>query len=691
MSYQNIENLDFWSAIETIRDVVQTDTDAAQNYLDKLFGHTAHGRATESENRLSLLKALAASLELSDPDRLGSPARDYTTLTATDVTNPGVSIVVGCRDRANNLLKSIQTWLANPEVSEIVIVDWSSKVPVWDSLFAAGIEDPRIRIFRVLGESKWCLSEALNVGFRLARFESVFKADADTMIATDFFRENRIGENEFRAGNWRTGQGDLNGSFYARLSDILAVSGYSEFIRAYGWDDEDLYMRLVASGLLRRDFVLATARGIEHDDTFRIESDEKVTEKAEQTAQRALSTNREHLIYYNKLLTAILPEWPWRHTCAQFRIRWESDRKFLLRRFEPATTQINEELEKALHQLAAYRRLCDFQPQIYSISPDQLTSLIEAKSLEDIDNGDLDDLLLDGQKEPIASPNITPSRRRRFFADLQHGLGNRMRTWASAAQIAKELDAELVVIWQPDHHCGSELHDLFDYEGTVIQERFISGARAAGFDVYNYLEGEEGGIKDELIRPVRDNDIYVRSSSVLNSSLSSYESLGPYLNTLRPSEEVRHLIESVRRPNLLSAHVRMVGGTGFSDLASEGVEQFSVGEYDEVTRWRATSHYNKFFARIDGLIDENRDLTMFVAADTEEAYAAFQDRYGPRLTYLERTVFDRSAQQLKYALADMILLGQATIMLGSTWSSFSEVAKMMSESLEQVEMSGVDF
>jgi hypothetical protein len=80
-----------------------------------------------------------------------------------------------------------------------------------------------------------------------------------------------------------------------------------------------------------------------------------------------------------------------------------------------------------------------------------------------------------------------------------------------------------------------------------------------------------------------------------------------------------------------------------------------------------------------------------VAADRPETYDAFTARYGSRVAFLPRSAYGRSAEQLRYAMADAILLSRAPLMLGSTWSSFSELAMRLAPGGIAVEMSGKDF
>ena len=62
-----------------------------------------------------------------------------------------------------------------------------------------------------------------------------------------------------------------------------------------------------------------------------------------------------------------------------------------------------------------------------------------------------------------------------------------------------------------------------------------------------------------------------------------------------------------------------------------------------------------------------------------------------KIIYLQRDKYDRSKEQIEYALADIILLTRTKLFLGSTWSSFSELVLRMAPVGQKYEMSGVDF
>lgn len=289
-----------------------------------------------------------------------------------------------------------------------------------------------------------------------------------------------------------------------------------------------------------------------------------------------------------------------------------------------------------------------------------------------------------------AAPEISTARAR-IFIDVQHGLGNRMRAIGSAAAIAERADRDLVIVWQPDAHCDCRFEDLFDYDGAVIEESFVDRAAEMGCDVYNYMRVEPGAEKDAEIR-LSDRDLYARSAYVLNSPLGSRKDQNRFLRGLRPVEEVRDLVAGLRSPNDVSAHVRMQGGKKYEHLPYEQARgNWPEDAHEAIAHWREKSHFSHFFRRIDGLIAEGRVDTIFLAADLPETYAEFKAHYGDRVTMLERRLYDRSAEQMRYALADALLLGKTPLLLGSFWSSFTELARRLAREPLAVEMSGRDF
>ncbi len=287
-------------------------------------------------------------------------------------------------------------------------------------------------------------------------------------------------------------------------------------------------------------------------------------------------------------------------------------------------------------------------------------------------------------------------QRRNLLVDVQHGLANRLRAMVSAAAIAQATDRRLVVLWVPDAHCEAPLEALWRYTGPVIGEagaRDLLRARAGR--VHNYMEAEPGAVFEEpvLADPADHShrDIYVRSAYSLVSPHGDPAREQAFLRALVPAAAVMDLAAGVPQPAQVALHVRMGTGPAFDHLPWESPRNWPAARHAELVQWREKSHVSRFVARLDALRAEGRADTIFAAADLPAVYAVLAERYGAALRVLERDLYDRSARQLQYALADMLLLGRADLLLASTWSSFSDMAQRLAPPGRPFEKSGVDF
>ncbi|MCK9423287.1 MAG: galactosyltransferase-related protein, partial [Bacteroidales bacterium] len=180
---------------------------------------------------------------------------------------PGVSLITAVKNRHEFLEKVLETWYGQNEIDEIIIVDWSSEetlIPLVEKF-----QNGKIFLAIVPGQEKWILSQAFNLAARLASRSKILKIDADVMILPGFFDKHSLKPGNFYSGNWMLGRDEnekhLNGSVFLYRKDFFKVNGYNEYIKFYGWDDSDLYIRLESLNLKRLDFNLDTLKHIAHE------------------------------------------------------------------------------------------------------------------------------------------------------------------------------------------------------------------------------------------------------------------------------------------------------------------------------------------------------------------------------------------------------------------------------------------
>jgi hypothetical protein len=179
-----------------------------------------------------------------------------------------ISVVTRVRNREEHLLQSLPSWIAQPLVQDIVIVDYGSTKPIDTGILDAS---GKIRLCTVHNTPLWKSAKAINIGVQWAACPHVLRLDCDI---------NRLANLEKYAGakterNFFSGkmaEQDFKGFFGQCLfskDQWASVGGYHEFMVGWGFDDSDFYERLVARGHKRELFDSTDLGDIAHTDVVR--------------------------------------------------------------------------------------------------------------------------------------------------------------------------------------------------------------------------------------------------------------------------------------------------------------------------------------------------------------------------------------------------------------------------------------
>jgi hypothetical protein len=224
-----------------------------------------------------------------------------------------VTITTGSKDRLAHLRQALPTWLALSEVDTVILVDWGSSDPLMDGL--ADIKDSRVHIVRVIDEPYWCNAKCHNLEVRLAgNYGLLLRLDNDVLVRRDFFTQHPYIEKSFYAVDWRQvpphldDKRNLAGTLLIELSQLWKVHGYNERLIHYGREDDELYDRLVSSGLAWKICNLDTLEHIPHDDASRLVHLQIAATLETLRGDRSPTVQKEALI---ALSTQIAKNWPW--------------------------------------------------------------------------------------------------------------------------------------------------------------------------------------------------------------------------------------------------------------------------------------------------------------------------------------------------------------------------------------------
>lgn len=185
--------------------------------------------------------------------------------TPVKTTNGDISVCTTCKNRNDDLVKSIHTWMKYG-FGEIVIVDWGSDTPVTDSI--KGLELPvRVKVVRVDEEPYFIASMAKNVGARICENDKILFMDADVKLKGFDYE---LKDSSFICGYPDvTGRG-TTGACLIRRIDFDQINGFNEHMKYWGIEDINFYHRLTASGIEMEYFRPGDLDHMEHDDDIRL-------------------------------------------------------------------------------------------------------------------------------------------------------------------------------------------------------------------------------------------------------------------------------------------------------------------------------------------------------------------------------------------------------------------------------------
>ncbi|KAI9142852.1 hypothetical protein BKA69DRAFT_1065030 [Paraphysoderma sedebokerense] len=592
----------------------------------------------------------------------------------------GVSIFTAIRNRNDIIDITLPTWYNTKGVNEVVIVDWSSDPPLQPIIERHRLKSPvPILLFIIPNRHRWVLSPAFNIAARNTRYDKILKVDGDTLLDSDFVKAHSLPKGGFFAGNWRVSykHGDLNIrhlngiAFFHRHHFVNLLNGYDERINTYGWDDDNLYQRARNGGLIRYELNYHKIRHYEHNDNIR---------SSEECVECETSINR--------VATKKMPDWGPRFTNSRC-LNWRVTEDITPQKFRPKlTTGLAVNLTSVCTDLISHpSSVRDYftDSQWNRIVKTGYINVLKWRT--QIPHTDLNSVRYPTTAK-ILSQIYSPKRLNHlgyFIIHVQHGLGNRIRSYISAKSIAERTGRKLIVIWEPDVHCFAEFYDIFGAETneTVLKEFNLNWFKEKNFRLFNYFEWE-GGTKNELIDANISKDIYVKSSFKLVSVQSKQSAEDQILRSLPYSDMVSAIIKNwLNTHNLtretigtyVGVHIRMISNI------TEDVGNLSPLEtkvMKEAVPYRQNCNYSSFITNLSSFPPTTK---FFVAIDKTQHIEDLENKFPRRIKYIDRgnCAVDRSVECVQYAMSDLIVLGWTKKVIGSRWSSFSEIARRLNE------------
>lgn len=262
------------------------------------------------------------------------------------------------------------------------------------------------------------------------------------------------------------------------------------------------------------------------------------------------------------------------------------------------------------------------------------------------------------------------------------GLGNRMRAMNSAAGLAERTGHQLRVVWEKDPSLACRFRELFIPPGKIEVIETIPYDRAYFWrlDLWIYRPRENcrpsfkkiiGLIQDrrfDLVWSYNDVEFIMKAGWDFDSIRRSREVLlfsgnefleGPFGRDLFvPVSEIAERVCEVRGrfgPNTIGVHIRRQDHTWAIDQSPEQM----------------------FVDRMEELVAEDDRASFFLATDCPETEQRMRERFPGRILTSEPERSRSTWAGMRDAVVDMYCLAQTSHILGSYWSTFSEMASRL--------------
>ena len=244
------------------------------------------------------------------------------------------------------------------------------------------------------------------------------------------------------------------------------------------------------------------------------------------------------------------------------------------------------------------------------------------------------------------------------------GLCNRMRAMASGVYMAGRLDCPIDVYWEKNGECFAGFSELFQpvcVDGVLIRP-FTAGHFYLAMDRKRNLH-IPGMIRNVLFdRQIVDKNRFFSDSAIeqLDGKLyiiSEYPMSQKYSLTglFVPAPDIMAQVNSLKEQfseDIIGIHIRRKDN-------KHSIEKNSIEDY---------------FHFMDQKLSKSPDSMFYLATDSMEVKKEMISRYKDTIIYHDATLERNSVQGMKDAVVDLWCLSQTKEIIGSYYSSYSDIA-----------------
>ena len=260
---------------------------------------------------------------------------------------------------------------------------------------------------------------------------------------------------------------------------------------------------------------------------------------------------------------------------------------------------------------------------------------------------------------------VAPGDARSYTLIPQGGLGNRMRALDSALALAADTGRRLVVVWHLDAGLNCRFEELFEVPAGIA--RIVTTRRGGRLGKLrntlarrlNRLRYDQCLYEPALFRYIDAQDdlrTLDRYETVCIASCSRFYGSAPFFRDFRPTADNQARIDALTGQfgrRMIGIHIR------------RGDHRHAI----------AHSPTALFITAMQRALAEDGDTRFFLATDCPDTERELTEHFPGRIvTYPKRSLDRADATAIQDALVDLYGLAACERVVGSSLSSFTEVA-----------------
>lgn len=252
------------------------------------------------------------------------------------------------------------------------------------------------------------------------------------------------------------------------------------------------------------------------------------------------------------------------------------------------------------------------------------------------------------------------------------GLANRIRAIVSAIGLSKKMNCDLHVVWVPDNGLGCKFNDLFekcDYFqvgsfklATSILDMFR--ARPAVRKYVQEILGFDFVMYDDNMREY----VWSTGSDNIRMELFSGVKRNLYINTCHEFCFEHSNIDYLRPTSIIKS--RVDANTHHFNRHTIGVH-IRRGDHDKSITESPIEVFREYMRRE---LDHNPMVNFYIASDDSIIKIELQNEFGDIVHFSDFPLERHTKEGIQSALVELYSLSRTNKIIGSYWSSYSDLA-----------------